>query len=47
MNYNRESPIEISKEDFKNIGYALVDSIANFIDTIDEKKVQKCDNTLM
>ena len=44
MNYNRESPIEISKEDFKNIGYALVDSIANFIDTIDEKKVTTGEN---
>ena len=39
MKYKRESPIEINKEDFKTIGYALIDSIANFIDTIDEKKV--------
>ena len=39
MTKNRESPIEISKQDFKNIGYQLIDTIANFIDTNDEKPV--------
>lgn len=39
MKDKRNSPIEISKEDFKKIGYQLVDSISNFIDTIDEKPV--------
>ena len=39
MKSNRESPIEISKEEFKKIGYQLIDDIADFIDNIDEKKV--------
>jgi hypothetical protein len=29
----REAPIEISKADFKEIGYQLVDTISNFIAT--------------
>jgi aromatic-L-amino-acid decarboxylase len=32
-------PIEINKEEFRKIGYQLIDSISNFIETIDEKKV--------
>jgi aromatic-L-amino-acid/L-tryptophan decarboxylase len=39
MTNNRESPIEINKEEFKNIGYQLINSIADFIDTIDERPV--------
>ena len=39
MTDKRNSPIEISKEDFKKIGCQLVDSISNFIDTIDQKPV--------
>jgi aromatic-L-amino-acid/L-tryptophan decarboxylase len=39
MTKSRESPIEISKEDFKSIGYQLVDTIAEFIDTIKDRKV--------
>lgn len=35
----RESPIEINKDEFKKIGYQLVDVIANFIDTINERPV--------
>ena len=35
----RKSPIEISREDFKKIGYHLVDTISKFIDTIYEKPV--------
>lgn len=36
---NRNNPIEISKEDFQKLGYALVDKIADFIDSIDKRPV--------
>jgi len=39
MTDSRQSPIEISKDDFKKTGYQLVDAISNFIDTIHEKPV--------
>ena len=39
MTEGRESPIEISKDDFRKIGYQLVDTISNFIETIIEKPV--------
>lgn len=39
MANDRQSPIEIDKETFKKIGYKLVDSIAHFMDTIDEHPV--------
>ena len=39
MTDNRKSPIEITKEDFKIIGHQLVDTIANFLDTINDKPV--------
>ena len=39
MENNRVSPIEIGKEEFKKIGYQLIDTIAHFIDTIEEKRV--------
>lgn len=39
MMNNRETPIEISAIEFKKIGYRLVDTIAGFIDTIEERKV--------
>lgn len=39
MTINRQTPIEISAAEFKKIGYRLVDTIASFIDTIEEKKV--------
>jgi aromatic-L-amino-acid/L-tryptophan decarboxylase len=39
MTDKRNSPIEISKEDFKKNGYLLVDAISNFMDTIHEKPV--------
>jgi len=35
----RETSIEISKEEFKKTGYQLIDSISDFIDTIDTKPV--------
>lgn len=39
MKDNRETPITISKEEFKKIGYQLIESLSDFIDTIDEKPV--------
>ncbi|MRH99356.1 aspartate aminotransferase family protein [Kriegella sp. EG-1] len=36
---NRDNSIEINKNDFKKIGYELIDSIADFIATIDKKPV--------
>ncbi len=39
MATNREASIEINKEEFKQAGYQLIDSIAAFIDTIDERPV--------
>lgn len=39
MTDNRESPIEITADDFKIIGYQLVDTLASFIATIIEKPV--------
>lgn len=39
MKDNRATPIEINKEEFQKLGYQLIDKIANFIDTIDEKPV--------
>ena len=39
MTNNRETPIEISKDEFKEIGYQLIDSISNFIETIKKKSV--------
>ena len=41
MAKHRETPIEISREEFKKIGYQLIDTISYFIDTIDEKPVTK------
>ncbi len=39
METNRETPVEISKEEFQKIGHQLVDDIARFIDLIKEKPV--------
>ena len=39
MKNDRESPIEISKEEFQKLGYLLIDKIAVFIDTIHDRKV--------
>jgi aromatic-L-amino-acid decarboxylase len=36
---NREAPIELSKEEFRKVGYELIDSIAEFIHSIDKKSV--------
>jgi aromatic-L-amino-acid decarboxylase len=39
MTNHRETPIEISKEEFKKIGYQLIDSISDFMETIKQKPV--------
>lgn len=39
MKDNRETPITISKEEFKKVGYQLIETLSDFIDTIDEKPV--------
>jgi aromatic-L-amino-acid/L-tryptophan decarboxylase len=39
MKNKRKTPIEISKTVFKKTGYQLIDSIADFIDTIEERPV--------
>lgn len=39
MPNNRSTPVEISNEDFKKIGYQLIDTIADFISTIGTKRV--------
>jgi len=41
MTDNRDTSIKIDKEEFKKIGYLLIDRIANFLDSIDEKPVTK------
>jgi hypothetical protein len=33
MMKHRETPIELSKDEFKEIGYQLIDSISDFIAT--------------
>ena len=35
----RETPITIGKDEFRKIGYQLVDTIAGFLDTIDQRPV--------
>jgi aromatic-L-amino-acid decarboxylase len=39
MTTNREAAIEMNKEEFKQMGYKLIDSIAEFISNIDQKPV--------
>lgn len=36
---NREAPIEMSKEEFRKIGYQLIDTLSEFMHTIREKPV--------
>jgi aromatic-L-amino-acid/L-tryptophan decarboxylase len=36
---SRETPIQISKEEFQKIGHQLVDDIANFLSTIEDRPV--------
>lgn len=46
MTENRDTSIKIDKEEFKKIGYQLIDKIANFLDSIDEKPVTKGESPL-
>lgn len=46
MTNHRETPIEIKKEDFKKIGYQLIDTIADFFDNIDDYPVTKGESPL-
>ena len=39
MANNRKSPFEMSKAEFREIGYQLINTISDFIDTIDERPV--------
>ena len=39
MSKNRTASIEMSRKDFKHIGYELIDRLSNFIDTIEERPV--------
>ena len=39
MKDNRETPITISNDEFKKIGHQLIETLSDFIDTIDEKRV--------
>ena len=39
MSTNRDSPIEITKDEFTRVGYQLVDTIAHFYDSLNEKPV--------
>jgi glutamate/tyrosine decarboxylase-like PLP-dependent enzyme len=39
MPTNRNAAIEMNKEEFKQMGYKLIDSIADFINSIDQKPV--------
>src|SRR5687767_11370760 len=41
MSNNRNSPLEIRKDEFRTIGYRLIDSISDFLDTIDERPVTR------
>lgn len=41
MELNRETPIEISHDEFKRIGYQLINVISYFIETIGEKPVTR------
>lgn len=44
MTTNRNAAIEMNKEEFKQMGYKLIDSIADFINTIEQKPVTTGEN---
>ena len=46
MANDREAPIGIGKEEFKKIGFQLIDKIASFLDSIDERPVTKGESPL-
>ena len=39
MNMNRKSPLDIDKDAFKQMGYQLIDTLAEFLDSIDKKRI--------
>lgn len=39
MNNKRKAPINIKKEDFRKIGYKLIDDISDFLDTIEKRPI--------
>ncbi len=39
MSSSRITPVSMSKEEFKKVGYYLIDSIAHFFDTIEDRSV--------
>jgi hypothetical protein len=41
MKNTRKSPLEISRKEFRKIGYQLIDSISDFIGSIDKKRLQQ------
>ena len=45
MTKNRKTPIEIDRVELRNIGYQLIDTISDFIDTIDNKPVTTGEST--
>ena len=45
MEKNRETPIEMGKEEFRVLGHQLIDSIADFLDTIKERDVTPAENS--
>ena len=45
MAVHRETPLEINKQEFKEIGYQLVDAISNFLETIREMPVTPGEST--
>jgi len=45
MAIHRETPIEINKQEFKEIGYQLIDSISDFLDTIRNKPVTPAESS--
>jgi aromatic-L-amino-acid decarboxylase len=44
MTNHRETPIEISGQEFKEIGYLLIDSISDFIDSIRDRPVTSAES---
>ena len=46
MAIHRETPIEINKQEFKEIGYQLIDSISEFLDTIRNKPVTPAESSV-
>jgi aromatic-L-amino-acid/L-tryptophan decarboxylase len=35
----RESPVDINKDEFRKIGYQLIETLSEFLETIHEKPV--------